>query len=285
MLTVVHRATWNTLRILLHRPLVADGHLHQTFPSTAKSSFAACTEAAMNIVKLVRLYDKYFSVKRAPYLISYSTYVAATIHVRIAAIRTSTSEAHEHLRTCLSVFNQNSATNHAVRKASMVIEALMKRMGVTVDSPNNDRPTSPVSYSTEQPGITDKSPQQRSGSFAHPGTLEPVRPQSEVGSLMNPEPTMVAGQFVPDLDVDAIIHSFMQEQQLQGPNQPYMSGPMEYGPHNHNNDLPSHDQGPLLNGEFGMFDDALFGFNASAFDWYYPSVVPNDSQNFASRST
>ncbi|KAM0719976.1 hypothetical protein Q7P37_004111 [Cladosporium fusiforme] len=270
------QATWNTLRILLHRPLVADGHLHQTFPSTSKSSFAACTEAAMNIVKLVRLYDKYFSVKRAPYLISYATYVAATIHVRIAAIRTSTSEAHEHLRTCLSVFNHNSATNHAVRKASVVIEALMKRMGVTVDNPNTNRPSSPRPESANQPGVADKSPQPRTGSFAQQGGLEPLRPQSEVGSLINPEPTMVAGQFVPGLDVDAIIHSFMQEQQLQGPNQPYVSGPVDHAANSYNNDLSSHDQGPLLNGEFGMFDDALFGFNASAFDWYYPTVMPNE---------
>lgn len=228
----------------------------------------------MNIVKLVRLYDKYFSVKRAPYLISYATYVAATIHVRIAAIRTSASEAHEHLRTCLSVFNQNSATNHAVRKASVVIEALMKRMGVTVDNPNADRPSSPRPQSSNQPGETDKSPQQRTGSFAQPGALEPLRHQPEVGNLINPEPTMVAGQFVPGLDVDAIIHSFMQEQQLQGPNQSYMSGPVDYATNSsNNNDISNQEQGPLLNGEFGMFDDALFGFNASAFDWYYPNAM------------
>jgi hypothetical protein len=59
---------WNALRVLLHRPLVADGQLHMTLPSTSKSSFAACTEAAMNIVKLVRLYDRSFSMGRAPYL-------------------------------------------------------------------------------------------------------------------------------------------------------------------------------------------------------------------------
>jgi hypothetical protein len=28
-------------------------------------------------------------------------------------------------------------------------------------------------------------------------------------------------------------------------------------------------QGSLSN---GMFDDALFGFNASGYDWYYPNV-------------
>jgi len=257
---------WNALRVLLHRPLVADGHLHLTLPSTSKLSFAACTEAAMNIVKLVRLYDKAFSMGRAPYLMSYATYVAATIHVRIAATRPSSSEAHDHLRTCLRVFDRNSETNYAVRKASIVVEALMERMGVSIDHSDagnemGDRPKTP--NTTNSTGLHgDLTGPRRSSDYSHL--------QSGMATRDSPEPTMVAGQFVPGLDVDAIIHSFMQEQQSGQTDGGYV--PMT----NTTTNFPQGDESlNSMQGAFpsgGMFDDALFGFNASGYDWYYPNV-------------
>jgi hypothetical protein len=250
---------WNALRVLLHRPLVADGHLHLTLPSTSKLSFAACTEAAMNIVKLVRLYDKAFSMGRAPYLMSYATYVAATIHVRIAATRPSSSEAHDHLRTCLRVFDRNSETNYAVRKASVVVEALMDRMGVSIDHSDAGNEAAGDRSNT-------------------PNASNPTGPRGDVAaprrsSDYSQEPTMVAGQFVPGLDVDAIIHSFMQEQQsgqtdggyIPMANNAATSFPNAQGGDENLNSIQSFTNG-------GMFDDALFGFNASGYDWYYPNV-------------
>lgn len=221
----------------------------------------------MNIVKLVRLYDSSFSVKRAPYLISYATYVAATIHVRIAATRPCNSDAHEHLRTCLSVFEQNSETNHAVRKAHMVIEALMKRMGVSFGEPQatEERPhTSQGSTSTNFRSTTfEASP--------HPQSMQSYRAahnQPRIEGPQYPEPTMVAGEFVPGLDVDAIINSFMQEQQSHGQSmypadQHYMNGPGQ------NFEMLGSVQDQALNGPyFPAFDDALFGFNTSAFQQF-----------------
>lgn len=266
---------WNVLRVLLHRPLVADGHLHLTLPSTSKSSLATCTEAAINIVKLVRLYDKSFSVRRAPYLISYATYVAATIHVRIAATRASTSEAHEHLRTCLAVFDQNSATNYAVKKASIVIENLKKRMGIKLDDPG----TSSSATSNPRDAVTDRTssnvtPGSQSNTFTSPSnTSSIVRSHLPIDTIINHEPTMVAGQFDPDIDVDTIIHSFMHEQQqLYG--QP-ASYPM---PQDHTTNamytaIPTTGQGQVPNTGLESYDDALFGFNASAFDWFYPNSM------------
>ncbi|CAD0093663.1 unnamed protein product [Aureobasidium mustum] len=258
---------WNVLRVLLHRPLVADGHLHSTLPSTSKSSLATCTEAAINIVRLVRLYDKRFSVKRAPYLISYATYVAATIHVRIAATRASTSEAHEHLRTCLAVFDQNSATNHAVKKASIVIESLKKRMGMQSDAPPGA--TSSTDSSTRDP-LTDHqlsgvTPRSQSNTFASSNASSVAQPHLP---MINHEPTMVAGQFDPDLDVDTIIHSFMHEQQQLYGQPANLSMPLDHGTTNlygENGAMLHATQPHVYN------DDALFGFNASAFDWFYPT--------------
>ncbi|ORY04536.1 nitrate assimilation regulatory protein nirA [Clohesyomyces aquaticus] len=128
-------ASYNVLMILLHRPFVADGHLYNTSRSISVNSFISCATAASNIAHVLRAYDKAFSVRRAPYLISYSTYVAATIHVRIAAKRGLGSDAHSSLETCLAVFRENQETNGAVRRANAIVQNLMKRMGVSVSEP------------------------------------------------------------------------------------------------------------------------------------------------------
>ncbi|ETS78439.1 hypothetical protein PFICI_10501 [Pestalotiopsis fici W106-1] len=126
-------AMYHVLVILLHRPFVADGHLYSALRAVSVNSFLACAKAASSIVGLLRAYDTAFSVSRAPYLISYATYVAATIHVRIAAKRRHDSTIFSNLETCLAVFNENESTNWAVKRANTVIRSLMKRMDVVVD--------------------------------------------------------------------------------------------------------------------------------------------------------
>ncbi|KAG5977143.1 hypothetical protein E4U55_007026 [Claviceps digitariae] len=126
-------AMHNVLIILLHRPFLADGHLYNTSRSMLVDSFMKCANAASNISSILRAYHRAFSIRHAPYLISYATYVAATILVRIAAKRRTESAVYGNLATCLTVFKENQETNFAVRKAAMVIEKLMKRLGVVVD--------------------------------------------------------------------------------------------------------------------------------------------------------
>lgn len=62
---------------------------------------------------------------------SCATYVAATIHVRIAAQREPGFEAHASLSACLYVFN-NQETNWVVKRARTVILNHMKGMNVTL---------------------------------------------------------------------------------------------------------------------------------------------------------
>lgn len=130
-----YRAIWHVLRILLHRPFVLDSDPNVRDSQTTHACIEVCTTEAANIVQLVRLYDVSFSVRQAPYLISYATYVAATIHVRLASSNPPGSTAHESLAVCLTVLDLNSKTNPAVRKASVVIEALMKAMNVNMERP------------------------------------------------------------------------------------------------------------------------------------------------------
>ncbi|KAJ4252767.1 hypothetical protein NW762_010673 [Fusarium torreyae] len=126
-------AMYYVLVILLHRPFVADGHLYNTFRSISVDSLIKCSAAASSISSLLRAYHRAFSVRRAPYLISYATYVAATIHCRIAAKNGPGSIAYINLMTCLAVFKENQETNSAVQKAAVIIHRLMNKYGVVVD--------------------------------------------------------------------------------------------------------------------------------------------------------
>jgi hypothetical protein len=117
-------------------------------------------------------------------------------------------------------------------------------------------------------------PRSQSNAFTPPNnTSGMVRSQLPIDTMINHEPTMVAGQFDPDLDVDTIIHSFMHEQQLYGQPTDYAMQPDHttnalYGG---SGAMPSMAQGQIPSTGLESYDDALFGFNASAFDWFHPN--------------
>jgi hypothetical protein len=199
-------------------------------------------------------------VGRAPYLISYATYMAATIYVRIAAKRTAGSDAHNSLGTCLAVFSENQQTNSAVRRANALVQNLMKRLGVTV--PN----TSKIHI--------DKNAE----NGEHPGPLA----TPENGSLSQ-EPGLQG------LDIDSIIQSFVREAESQQASRGALPGPLDTNPlqgsaaapdilsanqQNSTGTLP-YDYtaswgapGQMQSQGDGMMslDDLFYGFNSSALD-------------------
>ncbi|KAJ8116509.1 hypothetical protein OPT61_g2069 [Boeremia exigua] len=177
-------AMYHVLVILLHHPFVADGHLYSTSRSISVNSLKCCATAANDIVHLVRVFDKAFSVRRAPYLISYATYVAATIHVRIAAKRGPGSDAHSSLAACLAVFQENQETNPAVRRANALVQNLMKRLGVRMHSIDECRIHKDTNGSSQR-----QSPEAISNA------------------------TMGRGPSLQGLDLDGIIQSFVREQE------------------------------------------------------------------------
>ncbi|KAL0942781.1 C6 transcription factor (fungal specific transcription factor) [Colletotrichum truncatum] len=266
-------AMYHVLTILLHRPFVADGHLYNTSRSISVNSFITCATAADNIVDVLRVYDQVFSVRHAPYLISYATYVAATIHVRIAAKRSTESGARECLETCLSVFRENQETNWAVRRAKAIVEGLMSRLGVKFaerDSniATNNNPTS----NTIETGLDlgERSRPERRQAATH-----------LVGSNSNPSLPENESPSMGWSDIDGIIQTFVRGQD-------YNVGPVEIGQpelppqvlppatanQQSSGDLtgnvgnPSWIQG-LPEGEGASVDDLLFGFNGSALDSFF----------------
>lgn len=83
-------------------------------------------------------------------------------------------------------------------------------------------------------------------------------------------PTMI-GDFESDLDVDAIIHSFMQDPQMQN----YLVGNVQHpGLNTYSNgsnaSMLYNSQDSFDNVGYSL-DDALFGFNASALEWFNPN--------------
>ena len=293
---------YNVLLILLHRPFVEDGHLYNEEPTIAIRSFAICSKAAKAITRLLHRYDEIFSARRAPYLISYATYVAATIHVRIAAQRGPGSDAHTALKTCLWIFDENQETNWAVRRAKLVIVNLMKRMRVTLskkrDREGQESGGSGAILQENQPhhGRDDTQHVRRGLNTGSPSY------QAGVSSTRTTETEPIQYPTTPELDIEMIIQSFIHDQgqtqsqlplfpQVFQPEQSTSSAPLMSSYTQTNAPIISLPQQPTISSaaggyanttgpQFGDYtamqsglpnpvynvDDLLFGFNGSAQD-------------------
>ncbi|KAJ0415204.1 fungal-specific transcription factor domain-containing protein [Aspergillus carlsbadensis] len=133
-------ALWNVLVILLHRPLVSDARLHLTDPERSHRALRLCSGAANEITSILRSYAKSYDVRSAPFLLSYSTYIAATIHVHVLAkyknASDTTSGAAQALQVCLWSLDGQSLMYSAAEKAKTIIRGLIDRMNVKIPLPN-----------------------------------------------------------------------------------------------------------------------------------------------------
>ncbi|KAL2075144.1 hypothetical protein VTL71DRAFT_86 [Oculimacula yallundae] len=251
---------YNVLLILLHRPFVSEGHLHSTSRSIPANSFVVCAQAATRIVQLLRIYERTFSIRHAPYLIAYATYVSATIHVRIAAQLGPGSDSYAYLRTCLSVFVKNQETNWAARRAQSVIVSLMKKMHIELDASEELTPSAHPSTESSDNG---------------PGTMAPPMSTGQIDNLDASGGAYGAPHFqnhdhIVDLDMDAIINSFINAQNPSPeefvPRQTPRSDGTFHDPRFHPQDEGWNMMSLPIE---GPYDDALFGFNGAALDGSY----------------
>lgn len=180
-----------------------------------------CASAASNISNLLRAYHRAFSVRRAPYLISYATYVAATILTRIAARRRNDSTAHSNLATCLAVFEENQETNSAVRKAAKIVLSLMKKLGVVIDNVSLDalEMDPPVRMSERDPQSNHASV--HANRNYQTSTANEANNGASIGNMTESTNTTTHNSVVPSpgsdwVDIDGIIQSFLQENSDRG---------------------------------------------------------------------
>ncbi|KAH7157251.1 fungal-specific transcription factor domain-containing protein [Dactylonectria estremocensis] len=127
-LLILH-ITFNGVVILLHRPLTAGGHLkmESTVPAM---SWKRCSDAATKITHLSVAYRSIYSLRAAPYLISYGLYVACTIHVRNAAV---VRAGHAKLLAwSLRCLEELSVPNPGVSQPVTIIKNLMLEKEVEV---------------------------------------------------------------------------------------------------------------------------------------------------------
>jgi hypothetical protein len=200
-------------------------------------------------VQLVRLYDVSFSVRQAPYLVSYATYVAATIHVRLASSSPPDSAAHESLAVCLTVLDLNSKTNPAVRKASVVIEALMKAMNVNMEKPqdSNGNASSAIQRDSRMNNGTSTG---NSSSTQHHDRLGPDQASRSGSVAALTQQPYARGTMAP--------YSQQQNNNVQQPN---IMVPADVA----DGSTYAVEPGSEYFGDFAFdgMDDILFGFNAS----------------------
>ena len=143
------RCLYYVLIIQLHHPFIARGHDSPVPSPMVYESFDVCANAANEIVSILVAYNRTFSIRKAPYLIAYATYVSATIHIRCAARRTSITDNLDGLTTCLELLDLNQDTNSGVCNAKASLKNLRDRLGVIYLGDQN--PSEPRSGSAQLP--------------------------------------------------------------------------------------------------------------------------------------
>lgn len=131
---MILNAVYYSLIILLHRPFISDGHLRSAVAPA--SSWKRCSRAARNITSIVLSYQSAYTLRSAPYLVSYAVYVACTIHVRNAAA-TELNQPGENsslLSSSLNNLDELSLPNAGVSKPANIIRKLMVANGLKLSS-------------------------------------------------------------------------------------------------------------------------------------------------------
>ncbi|KAK3077080.1 hypothetical protein LTS18_011259, partial [Coniosporium uncinatum] len=117
---------YHILVILLHRPFMTKGHLYSR--TASYDCLFACTQTAIRLAFILRSYCCTFTIRRSPYFIAYSAYVAATILIRVAAHQQS-ANVMTALRACLNILQDNEKTNSGVHRANFVLSQLLRATG------------------------------------------------------------------------------------------------------------------------------------------------------------
>lgn len=131
---------YHSLIILLHRPLLSDGHLRTAAPPA--SSWRRCSEAAKNITNIALAYQASHSFRGGPYLLAYAVYVACTIHVRNAAAF-EINQGGEHtslLTTSLCCLDELTVPNPGVIRPANIIRNLVATSGLSLMSGVSGQP-------------------------------------------------------------------------------------------------------------------------------------------------
>lgn len=130
---------YNVLVILSQRPLITEHHGNPSGSGAAHEAITACTAAAGQIVQILRDYSQRFSIASAPYILSYATYISATIHARIVAQKGKDSDAFQSLLFCRGILKEQKRLYAAAGKARETLDKLISRC-IPGDCPTSGSP-------------------------------------------------------------------------------------------------------------------------------------------------
>ena len=83
-------------------------------------------------MQILRDYSQNFSITTAPYMLSYATYISATIHARIVAQKGRNSNSFQLLMLCRNVLHEHRHLYMAAGKAKANLDKLIAHLGIEV---------------------------------------------------------------------------------------------------------------------------------------------------------
>lgn len=124
--------TFHALTILLHRAFLEQGHLRRQSDDIAKKrGEEACMHSAMMIEKYVRAYRNAFTLRRAPFLLSYAIYSAVTVILHQERHdRGKYTEPISFFWTCLSELQRGC--NFGLKKPLAILQDMAHEFQVSV---------------------------------------------------------------------------------------------------------------------------------------------------------
>lgn len=213
-------ALYHTSTIILHRPFVESTEEFFSDSKSTTASWSACVAAAVAFTQCLRLYRQIFTIRRAPYLISYATYVASTIHVRAVAAenailermrqsnggengkpaQSEPSDATKALKLCWDALVEAGKVNAGCRKAQNIIAGLMNKLGISLGQTPRVL-DAPLPDGGETFGMRRDASSFSAAHYRHdhpPNTIEEINT-----TPIAPEPAMPA-----EHDIESIMRSF-----------------------------------------------------------------------------
>ncbi|KAF7563936.1 hypothetical protein G7046_g221 [Stylonectria norvegica] len=129
---ITPHTTYHALTILLHRAFLEEGHLRRHTDETAKRrGEEACIQSALMIQKLVRRYRASFTLRRAPFLLSYAVYSAVIVILRQERHeRGQFTEPISFFWTCLSELQLGC--NFGLKKPLSVLQDMVREFQVSI---------------------------------------------------------------------------------------------------------------------------------------------------------
>ncbi|KAH8703593.1 fungal-specific transcription factor domain-containing protein [Talaromyces proteolyticus] len=182
-------ALYNVLIILSQRPLITENNGRQR-SLTAHESVNSCTTAANQIVQILQDYCERFSIDSAPYMLSYATYISATVHARIVALKGKTSNAFQSLLVCRTILQGHKRLYKAAEVAMDNLDKFMSHLGFNITDDNSVTWSGDLSHQAAGYGPGEDV-------IALPEWLDPVNPPLD---LMNSD--------LLDLDLEAVTQGF-----------------------------------------------------------------------------